>query len=132
MARFPRGVDSSFGLVATASCRSRDDVLTHAHANRHTHNNQEAVVMGFIKVTAEDLLGVAGQLTAAASAIDGENARAVGQVNGLVGAGWEGAASAQFDALFTQWKSGADQVHNALSQIAYAQTEDQIQASMRA
>ena len=96
--------------------------------------------MGFIKVTAEDLLGVSGQLNAAAGAIDGENARAMGQVNGLVGAGWEGAASAQFDALFAQWKSGADQVHNALTQIsgllgnaasAYAQTEDQIQASMR-
>lgn len=96
--------------------------------------------MGYIKVTAEDLLAVSGQLNAAAGSIDGENARAMGQVNGLVGAGWEGAASAQFDALFAQWKSGADQVHSALTQIAsllssaagaYAQTEDQIQASLR-
>lgn len=94
--------------------------------------------MGYVKVTSEELQGVAGQLNSTAAAIDSENAGAMSRVNGLVGAGWEGAASGQFEALCLQWKTGADQVHNALSQIsvmlggaavAYTETEDSIRNS---
>jgi WXG100 family type VII secretion target len=95
--------------------------------------------VSYLKVTAEELLSVAAQLNSAASTIMDENNRAMGQVNGLVGAGWEGAASQQFNTLFTQWKQGADQVQDALHGIsgllngagqAYQQTEDQIKSSM--
>ena len=95
--------------------------------------------MSLIKVTAEELAQVSGQLGTSATLINDENSKAVGQVNGLVGAGWEGAASTQFHTLFTQWKTGADQVQQALhgisqllnkAGVAYSQTEDQIRQSM--
>ena len=95
--------------------------------------------MPYIKVTAEDLHTVSSQLTTAAQTINETNISAMSQVNNLVGAGWEGAASAQFEALFTSWKQGADQVQQALHGIgsllsgagtAYAQTEDQIRQQM--
>lgn len=96
--------------------------------------------MAYIKVTAEELDSVAGQLDTAAQSINDTNTTALNQVNGLVGAGWEGAASAQFNQLFQQWKQGADQVQQALHGIsqllkgagqAYAQTEEQIRSSMQ-
>jgi WXG100 family type VII secretion target len=95
--------------------------------------------MTYIKVTAEDLHNVATQLNNAASTINDANTTAMGQVNGLVGAGWEGAASSQFEALFTSWKQGATQVQESLAGIsqllsgagqAYQQTEEQIRQSM--
>ncbi len=95
--------------------------------------------MSFIKVTAEELHQVASQLTATAGNVTSENASAMGLVNGLVGQGWEGAASAQFDALFTQWKTSADKLIESLNGIstllnnagtAYADTEANIARSM--
>ncbi len=95
--------------------------------------------MSFIKVTAEELHQVAAQLNSTAGSITGENARALGLVNGLVGQGWEGAASAQFDALFTQWKTSADKLIESLTGIgtllnnagtAYSDTEASITRSM--
>ena len=49
--------------------------------------------MAFIKVTAEELQSTAGQLNSAAAQIEAENSQAMGQVQALVGAGWQGAAS---------------------------------------
>ena len=95
--------------------------------------------MSLIKVTAEELEQVSGQLGASAAAINDENSKALGLVNGLVGAGWEGAASSQFHTLFTEWKTGADQVQHALhgisqllnkAGVAYAATEDHIKSAM--
>lgn len=95
--------------------------------------------MGFTKVTPEELHQIATQLISSASTIDGENSRSMAMVNGLVGGGWEGAASAQFEGLFAEWKSGADHTHHALTQISallnnagtlYADTESQIQQAM--
>ena len=96
--------------------------------------------MSYIKVTAEDLDSLSAQLTKAAGLIDSENQTAMSQVNGLVGAGWQGAASGQFQDLFNKWKSGADQVHQSLTGIsqlltqaatAYRDTEQQIASSMK-
>lgn len=96
--------------------------------------------MSRIEVTAEELRTVSGQLQHAATAIQDENSRAMSQVQGLVGAGWSGAASDSFHQLFQQWKQGADQVQDALHGIsqqlsgagdAYQQTEDAIKASMQ-
>jgi WXG100 family type VII secretion target len=95
--------------------------------------------MSYIKVTAEELHSVSSRLNSSAQTINETNSSAMAQVNGLVGAGWEGAASAQFNALFTSWKQGADQVQQALNGIsqllsgagtAYQQTEEQIRTSM--
>lgn len=95
--------------------------------------------MSYIRVTDEELQSVSTQLSSAADSINQINAAAMSQVSGLVGAGWEGAASAQFEALFRGWKQGADQVQEALAGIggllrgaaaAYAETERQIQQSM--
>jgi WXG100 family type VII secretion target len=95
--------------------------------------------VSLIKVTAEELGQVSGQLGASAASINDENSKALGLVNGLVGAGWEGAASAQFHTLFTEWKTGADQVQHALhgisqllnkAGVAYATTEDHIKSAM--
>jgi WXG100 family type VII secretion target len=95
--------------------------------------------MTYIKVTADELHSVASQLNTAAQNINDANTSAMGQVNGLIGAGWEGAASTQFEALFTNWKTGAMQVQQSLAGIsqllggagqAYTQTEEQIRQSM--
>lgn len=95
--------------------------------------------MSFIKVTAEELQNVSGQLNTTAGSISGENGRALSLVNGLVGQGWEGAASGQFEALFTQWKESADKLIQSLEGIsallsnaatAYSETEQNITRSM--
>jgi WXG100 family type VII secretion target len=95
--------------------------------------------LSFIKVTAEELHQVASQLSSTASQVASENAQALGLVNALVGQGWEGAASGQFDALFTQWKTSADKLIESLTGIstllnnagtAYADTEASIARSM--
>ena len=95
--------------------------------------------MSYLKVTAEELQQVSGQLNATAGSITAENAQALGLVNGLVGHGWEGAASGQFQALFTQWKTSADQLIQSLEGIsqllsgagaAYAETEASVAKSM--
>jgi WXG100 family type VII secretion target len=95
--------------------------------------------VSFIKVTAEELQSVSTQLNGAASEIGGQNATALNMVNGLVGQGWEGAASSQFDSLFTTWKTSADNllrslegISQLLSQagVAYSETEQSIKQSM--
>lgn len=94
--------------------------------------------MAYIKVTAEELSSVASQLNTAAAQIEAENSQAMSQVQALVGAGWQGAASGAFESAFAQWKTGADQVQSALAQISgllnsasasYDSTETQIASS---
>jgi WXG100 family type VII secretion target len=95
--------------------------------------------MSYLKVTADELHSVASQLTATAANVAAENTQALGRVNGLVGQGWEGAASGQFEVLFNQWKTSADQLMeslNGISQLlsgagtAYAETEAGVARSM--
>jgi WXG100 family type VII secretion target len=95
--------------------------------------------VSFIKVTAEELQNVSGQLNSTAGSISAENSRALSLVNGLVGQGWEGAASSQFEVLFTQWKDSADKLMQSLEGIstllsnaatAYSETEQSITRSM--
>ena len=95
--------------------------------------------MGYLKVTAEELNTVATRLQTSSAQIADETAGSMGMVNGLVGQGWEGAASGQFSELFQQWKTSADQMQQALHGISdllnnagtlYAQTEQQIQQTL--
>lgn len=74
--------------------------------------------MAYIKVTAEELQQLSGQLQSTAGSIQGESDTARSQVQALVGAGWEGAASSQFDALFQQWDTSAKQLIEALTGIS--------------
>lgn len=94
--------------------------------------------MSFIKVTAEELSQLSAQLSATAGSIQGESDGARGQVQGIVGAGWEGAASGQFSALFEQWNTSSAQLIEALNGIsqllgqagvAYSETESQVARS---
>ena len=95
--------------------------------------------MGYLKVTAEELSSVSGRLDAAAVNISGENTSALGLVQALVAAEWNGAASAQFNQLFSEWKSSADTLLSSLEGIsrllsqagtAYAETESNITRSL--
>jgi WXG100 family type VII secretion target len=95
--------------------------------------------LSFIKVSAEELAQVSAQLKSTATQVARDSAQALGLVNGLVDQGWEGAASSQFDALFTQWKKTADKLiesPNGVSTLlnnartTYADTEQSIARSM--
>lgn len=94
--------------------------------------------MSFIKVTAEELSQLSTQLSSTASSIQSESDTARNHVQGLVGAGWDGAASGQFAALFEQWNQSSAQLIEALTGISrllaqagttYAETEAQVTRS---
>ncbi len=95
--------------------------------------------MSQIKVTAEELHRVAAHLQVTAAGIAGDNAHALALVNGVAREGWQGAASAQFMELFTQWRASFEHLTDALAQIsalldsgatAYTAAEEQIRRSM--
>jgi WXG100 family type VII secretion target len=92
-----------------------------------------------IKVTSEDLLTVSASLQSGAGEIDSRLSSMRAQVQSLIESGWQGAASAQFGSLFTEWNTGAGQLNQALEGIsqllsqaanAYAQTEQSITQAM--
>ena len=96
--------------------------------------------MSLVKVTFQELRTTASQLDTTAAQIDSESNKAKNKVNALVGAGWDGAASKEFDRLMGEWQQGAKQVHEALTKIsdllakasqAYEETENQIKGSMQ-
>jgi WXG100 family type VII secretion target len=95
--------------------------------------------MGTIKVTAEELEQLSTRLGAGASSIQEQLDSLRNSVAPLVGGDWAGTASDRFNALWTEWQSGARQIHEALTGLssllqgagqAYAQTEAQIAKSM--
>jgi WXG100 family type VII secretion target len=93
-----------------------------------------------VKVTFEDLQATAQSLSTGAQHINDELAQLKSKVDGLIGNGWEGAASASFDELYKKWQQGAVQVHDALDGISqmlasaaktYQDTESQLAQQMR-
>lgn len=95
--------------------------------------------MALIKVTSEDLSSVSAQLTSGSQDIDSRLSNMRGQVQQLVESDWQGAASSQFNDLYSQWNTSAGQLQQALDGIArllanaasaYQQTESAIQQSM--
>ncbi len=74
--------------------------------------------MATIKVTSEDLHATSASLRSAAETIKNTSEQAKSQVEGLVQANWTGTAAGAFDQAFMQWKSGADQVDQALNRIS--------------
>ena len=92
---------------------------------------------GLIKVTPEQLHGVAGQLNGGATSID----TTLGQLAGAVaplGSDWAGVAQGRFMQLWQQWQTSQKQLHQALTEIgvlmnraggAYSENEASVAAS---
>lgn len=92
---------------------------------------------GFIRVTPEQLMGVAGQLSAGAGSIEATLGQLAGQVAPL-GSEWAGAGQARFLALWQQWQASSRSLHQALEEIsllmrqasvAYETNDQQVAAS---
>jgi WXG100 family type VII secretion target len=73
---------------------------------------------GNIKVTGEEIASTASQFTAAAANFEAENNRLMQQAQALVEAAWEGRGAEAFTAAFARWRQGAEQVHEALTEIS--------------
>lgn len=95
---------------------------------------------GFIRVTPEQLMGVAGQLNAGAGSIEATLGQLAGQVSPL-GADWAGVGQARFLALWQQWQTSSRNLHQALEEIsqlmrhasaAYEANDQQVAASFGA
>lgn len=70
-----------------------------------------------IRVTPEQLHGVAGQLNAGASTIEGTLGQLAGNVAPL-GTDWAGTAQTRFIALWEQWQTSSRNLHQALVEMA--------------
>ena len=90
-----------------------------------------------IKVTPEQLLTLSGRVGGGAGQI-GTELDALSRAIAPLGVDWAGSAQAQFQALWTQWQTGATQVQTALDGIsgllkqagtAYGEAERQIAAT---
>ncbi len=95
--------------------------------------------MSLIKVTAEDLHTLSGQVSGSATNINNELSTLSTQVTSVVGNDWMGAASGQFNELYTQWQTSANGLQKALEGISrllasagtqYQNTEDAVRSSM--
>lgn len=72
---------------------------------------------GIIKVTPEQLHGVAGQLSSGAQNIESINTQLRGQVAPL-GSDWAGVAQARFQQLWEEWQRSSRNLHEALTGIS--------------
>jgi 6 kDa early secretory antigenic target len=72
---------------------------------------------GLIKVSPEQLAGVASQLRGGSSSIEGTLGQLAGNVAPL-GADWAGTAQVRFQQLWEQWQTASRQLQQALAEIA--------------
>jgi len=72
---------------------------------------------GLIRVTPDQLAGVAGRLRGGASGIDGTLSQLAADVAPL-GTDWAGPAQSRFLQLWEQWRTSSRQLQQALSDIA--------------
>jgi WXG100 family type VII secretion target len=70
-----------------------------------------------IRVSPEQLAGVAGQLRSGASSIEGILSQLQGQVAPL-GSDWAGVGQARFQALWAQWHTSQRQLEQALGEMS--------------
>jgi WXG100 family type VII secretion target len=96
--------------------------------------------MSLIKVTAEDLHSLSGQVSTGSTSIQDQLSRMQNEVLGVVGGDWQGSASGQFNSLWDEWQRSAAGLKDALDGIArllnnaatqYQNTEDAIRTSMQ-
>ena len=74
--------------------------------------------MADIKVTSEELRNVSGNLNAGSGTVSEQLEAMKRQVDTLVASNWQGAASASFTDMYTQWNTSAGQLRDALQGIA--------------
>ena len=74
--------------------------------------------MAQIVVTADELDQTAAKLDAGASDVLNQFQQLKAAVDNLVAGGWQGTASQSYEETYTKWNSGAQQVHDALTQIS--------------
>ncbi len=95
--------------------------------------------MSLIRVTSEDLHSLSTNVMTGSGSIQDQLSRMQGEVLGVVGGDWQGAASGQFHALWDEWQRSAAGLKDALDGISrllgnaalqYQQTEDAIRSSM--
>ncbi len=95
--------------------------------------------MSLIKVTSEELHTLSANVQTGSTSIQDQLARMQGQVLGVVGGEWQGAASGQFHTLWEEWQRSAAGLKDALDGISrllasagqqYQTTEDSIRSSM--
>jgi len=95
--------------------------------------------MSLIKVTAEDLQSLSGNVSSGSASIQDQLSRLQGEVSSVVGADWMGSASGAFNARYEEWSRSAAGLKDALDGISqllahaavqYQQTEDAIRSSM--
>lgn len=94
-----------------------------------------------IKVTPEQLQGLSAQVSRGSGEIDQQLRGLGGVVSPLVGGDWAGQAQAQFQGLWQEWQTAAQQLRQALDGIsqlmnnagqAYALAEQSIASTFRA
>ena len=74
--------------------------------------------MADIKVTSEELRNVSGNLSAGSGTVTEQLEAMKRQVDTLVASNWQGAASASFTDMYTQWNTSAGQLRDALTGIS--------------
>lgn len=94
--------------------------------------------MSLIRVTSEDLHSLSSNVQSGSNSIQDQLGRMQGEVLGVVGGDWQGAASGQFHSLWEEWQRSAAGLKDALDGISrllnsagsqYQATEDAIRSS---
>jgi early secretory antigenic target protein ESAT-6 len=94
--------------------------------------------MSLIRVTSEDLHSLSSNVQSGSTSIQDQLSRMQGEVLGVVGGDWQGAASGQFHSLWEEWQRSAAGLKDALDGISrllnnagsqYQATEDAIRSS---
>jgi WXG100 family type VII secretion target len=94
--------------------------------------------MSLIRVTSEDLHSLSSNVQTGSNSIQDQLSRMQGEVLGVVGGDWQGAASGQFHSLWEEWQRSAAGPKDALDGISrllnnagsqYQATEDAIRSS---
>jgi WXG100 family type VII secretion target len=95
--------------------------------------------MGLLKVTSEELLSLSQSLKTGSDQVQSQLDAMRRQVE-PVATDWEGAGSASFQSLWSEWQSGARQVQEALTGISallskagqtYQSADDSVKSSMQ-
>lgn len=70
--------------------------------------------MAQIRVTPEELEALSAKINGNSQTVSDQIRSATAEVQNLIHQGWDGAASAQFDAIWREWEAGAQQIQEAM------------------
>lgn len=74
--------------------------------------------MAQIRVTPEELEALSSKINGNGNVVSEQINTATAAVQNLVNQGWDGAASAQFDAIWREWATGARQIQEAMMNMS--------------